>query len=137
MILQKNTPIQHRYQLVKKNMFDIQYQLQHQLPSGSILKERVKVETYQKFNNSSALAEYFRIRGKTSWKKGKQLTGMVKTKHKELRYGRYKHQDKITFFLFISLPNTDELVVYQFPKGYDPNNSEIENLFKTLKTTLS
>ena len=137
MILQKNTPIQHRYQLVKKNNYDTQYQIQYQLPPGSILKERVKVETYQKFSSSSAMAEYFRIRGNTSWKNGKQITGMWKTVHKELRYGRYKHQDKVIFFLFITNRNTEDLIVFQFPKGYDPINSEIENLYISLKSDLS
>ena len=78
----------HVYLLVKVNKCDKQYLIKDFLPLSSILTERVKVEAFKGYSSAYNLAEYFRLRGTTSWKSGKQVTGLWKSPHLSVRIMR-------------------------------------------------
>jgi hypothetical protein len=115
----------HVYLLVKVNKCDKQYLIKDFLPLGSILTERVKVEAFKGYSSAYNLAEYFRLRGTTSWKSGKQVTGLWKSPHPGVFYGDHKENNTKTLLLFKYKNDRQILLVYSFPIGFYPNKQTI------------
>ena len=121
------TITKHVYRLVKVNKCDRQYLIKDFLPPGSILTERVRVEAFKGYSSAYNLGEYFRLRGTTSWKNGKQVTGLWKSPHPDVFYGDYKENTTKTLLLFKFKNDRQILLVYSFPIGFYPKKQTILN----------
>ncbi|MFT6945599.1 MAG: hypothetical protein ACJARP_000004 [Vicingaceae bacterium] len=130
--MKKYNVIIHDYKRVKVNKCDSQYLINHELPDNSNLTERVKVEAFQGYSKAYNLAEYFRLRGETSWKGGKQITGLWKSDRENIYFGDYKKGNIKTLILFQFKENRKRLLVFVFPKGYYPQKSVINQITKDL-----
>ena len=125
--------IKHVYKAVKFNKCDTQYLIEFSLPIDSSLTERVKVEAFQGFSRAYNLAEYFRLRGSTSWKTGEQVTGLWKSNYSNVFYGDRKTKEGKTLILFFRSKNHEELTVYTYQTGYYPSKNKIQELISALR----
>lgn len=125
--------IKHSYKATKFNKCDIQYEITHPLPEISTLTERVKIEAFQGFSNAHNLGEYFRLRGATNWKDGKQVTGLWKTENRDIFYGDNKTNLGKSLIIFKFENNRETVSIYTFPEGYYPHRNIIDNLIGGLK----
>jgi len=125
--------IVHFYQAVKVNKCDIQYQIIEALPTNSPLTERVKVEAFQGYSNAHNLGEYFRLRGTTNWKDGKQLTGLFRTETSYIFRGDQRSDKGKSLILFKFENERQRLAVYTYPLGYYPNQIVLHGLIESLK----
>jgi hypothetical protein len=130
--MKKDNAIIHDYKRVKVNKCDSQYLINHELPDNSNLTERVKVEAFQGYSKAYNLAEYFRLRGETSWKGGKQITGLWKSNRENIYFGDYKKGNIKSLILFQFKENRKRLLVFVFPKGYYPQKTVINQITKDL-----
>ena len=130
--MERAKSIKHVYCAVKFNRCDTQYQLEGELPQHSWLTERVKTEAFQGYSRAYNLAEYFRLRGQTSWKTGEQVTGLWKSDFPNCFYGDRKAKGTKTLILFMRSVDHEKLTVYIFPMGYYPSKSKINELIKAL-----
>ena len=130
--MESQQTIVHRYESVKVNKCDIQYQIAHPLQTTSPLTERVKVEAFQGYSNAHNLGEYFRLRGLTNWKDGKQLTGLFRTEIPYIFYGDQKSIKGKSLILFKFENNRERLTVYCYPLGYYPNQIVLHELIQLL-----
>lgn len=122
----------HVYECVKINKCDLQFEITHPLPTQSFLTERVKVEKFQGFSDAYNLAEYFRLRGETSWKSGIQVSGIWKTKHKDIYYGDSREGSTKTLLIFHFEDDRARLTVYTYSVGYYPSKATIELIANAL-----
>lgn len=124
----------YSYRANKFNKCDTQYELTHNLPSGAILTDRVKIEAFQGFSNAYNLGEYFRLRGATNWKDGKQLTGIWKTSTPNIFYGDRRTNKGKSLLMFVFGVNRESLTVYVYPDGYYPHKTQIETIAGGLRS---
>lgn len=124
--------IVHTYKAVKFNRCDIHYEIIHALPTTSTLTERVKVEAFQGYSNAQNLGEYFRLRGATNWKDGKQLTGLWRTNHQDIFYGDRRTNSGRSLMIFIFSNNRETMRVYTFQDGYYPSRSKTDQIIAGL-----
>jgi hypothetical protein len=124
--------LQHVYECVKVNKCDRQYIISGLLPIHSELTNRVKIEAFQGYSKAYNLGEYFRLRGESSWKGGKQLTGLWKSETHEVHYGDRRTAKGKALMLFKFEQKRDILKVYTYPSGYYPSKATIESLCKAL-----
>lgn len=122
----------HHYIKTKQNKFDTQYINSKPLPLGTALTERVKVEKYQGHSSTHDIQEYFRLRGKTSWKSGAQITDLRRTERSCCYYGGYIKYRVNTLILFEFSNNREQLTVYVYSHGYYPSITEINLLVNVL-----
>lgn len=132
--MERAKSIKHTYKAVKFNKCDTQYQLDGELPQHSWLTERVKCEAFQGYSRAYNLAEYFRLRGATSWKEGEQVTGLWKSDFPNCFYGDRKKNGVKTLLLFFRSADYETLIVHIFPMGFYPIKSRINQLIKELKS---
>jgi len=125
--------IKHSYKATKFNKCDTQYEITHPLPTTSTLTERVKFEVFQGFSNAYNLGEYFRLRGATNWKDGKQLTGLFRTETSYIFRGDQRSDKGKSLILFKFENERQRLAVYTYPLGYYPNQIVLHGLIESLK----
>lgn len=121
------------YKAIKFNKCDTQYESTSPIPSASFLTERVKIEKFQGFSKAYNLAEYFRLRGTTSWKSGEQVTGIWKTNRPLFFYGDKRTQNNKTLLIFRFNETREKLRVYVFPQGYYPSKDKILSIVSGIK----
>lgn len=124
--------IKHEYLAVKFNKCDIQYEITSELPEGTYLTERVKIEKFQGFSKAQNLWEYFRLRGATSWKSGDQVTGLWKTNNPLIHYGDRMTKKGKSLIVFVRSRNHENLTVYTFKEGFYPSRSKIDGIINSL-----
>lgn len=125
--------IVHRYTATKFNKCDTQYQITHSLPITSALTERVRVEAFQGYSNARNLSEYFRLRGATNWKDGKQVTGLWKTQRAQIFFGNQLTTKGKSLILFRFENDRQTLIVYTYPHGFYPQKDKVEQIVKGLR----
>lgn len=123
----------HVYKAVKFNKCDTQYLIKDHLPKGSILTERVKIEAFQGYSKAYNISEYFRLRGLTSWKSGKQVTGLWRSNFPNIHYGDIKDGKVKTLIIFIRSNDNEVLTIYTFPDGYYPSQKKVNELITELQ----
>lgn len=131
--MEKAKSIKHVYKAVKFNKCDTQYHLEGELPQHSWLTECVKIEAFQGYSKAYNLAEYFRLRGETSWKSGEQVSGLWKSETPNCYYGDRRTGEVKTLVLFFRSVDHESLTVYIFQRGYNPSKQVINQLIKELK----
>lgn len=127
-----NAPKVYRFNPIKFNKHDTIYQAQPNNPTDSFITELVKIEKFQGYSNAYNLGLYFRIRDASSWTKSKQITGLFKTPTKGAFYGNIKEGATVSLLLFKISHLSDELTVYEYPKGYNPHRNIIDSLIATI-----
>ena len=125
--------IKHSYKATKFNKCDIHYEIAHPLPTTSALTERVKIEAFQGFSNAHNLGEYFRLRGTTNWKDGKQVTGLWQTETPNFFYGDQRTNEGKSLIVFHFKDNRETLIIYTYPSGYYPHKNTVEQIVKSLR----
>ena len=127
-----NKPRLFRFSPIKFNKHDTIYQAFEDNPKDTFITELVKVEKFQGYSNAYNLGLYFRIRDASSWAKSKQITGLFKTPIKGAFYGNIKEGATISLLLFKIDPESHELTVYEYPKGYNPHRNVIDELINQI-----
>jgi hypothetical protein len=121
-----------RFSPIKFNKHDTIYYAQMNNPKDSFITELVKIEKFQGYSNAYNLGLYFRIKDQSSWSKSKQITGLFKTTRKGVYYGNIKEGATKTLLLFKIEHESNELTVFEYPKGYNPHRNVIDNLIYTI-----
>jgi hypothetical protein len=127
-----NAPKIYRFSPIKFNKHDTIYQANTDNPNDSFITELVKIEKFQGYSNAYNLGLYFRIRDASSWAKSKQVTGLFKTTRKGAFYGDFKEGKIKTLLIFKIDPESHELTVYVYPKGYAPHRNVIDILINQI-----
>ena len=131
-MIEGNNVVSHVYKVVKVNKCDMQYIITHDLPKVSFLTERIKIEAFQGYSNATNLCEYLRLRGATSWKSGKQVSGLWKTIRKDVFYGDDKTNGIKALIIFHFEDDRSRLTVHTYPHGNYPNRAKIDELINAL-----
>lgn len=122
----------YRFNPIKFNKHDTIYQGIEDNPKDSFVTELVKIEKFQGYSKAYNLGSYFRIKNETSWAKSKQVTGLFKTTRKDAFYGDLKDSSTKTLLIFLIDQEGHELTVYEYPKGYYPSRTVIDNLINSI-----
>jgi len=121
-----------RFSPIKFNKHDTIYQAQSNNPNDSFITELVKIEKFQGYSKAYNLGLYFRIKNATSWAKSKQVTGLWKTTRKGAFYGDFRDGTTKTLLMFKIDDESNDLTVYEYPKGYNPPRNVIDLLINTI-----
>ena len=127
-----DTPRVYRFNPIKFNKHDTVYQGFESNPKDSFITDLVKIEKFQGYSNAHNLGLYFRIKDQTSWAKSKQITGLWKTTRKEAFFGDFRESTSKTLLAFKIDPESHELRVYEYPRGYYPNRNVIDCIIRGL-----
>jgi hypothetical protein len=122
----------YRFNPIKFNKHDTIYQGIEMNPKDSFITELVKIEKFQGYSNAYNLGLYFRIKDQSSWAKSKKITGLWKTTRLGAFFGDFRDNTNKTLLLFKLDPQSHELTVYEYPRGYYPNRNLIDNLIAAL-----
>ena len=117
-----------RFHIHKTNKQDTIYQGLETNPRDSFITDFVKVERFQGYSNAYNLGLYFRIKDASSWAKSKKITGLWKTQNEKVFFGDIKEDNVKTLLLFEIDPETNNLRVFEFEKGFYPSRSIIDKL---------
>jgi hypothetical protein len=126
------TILVYRFKVAKQNKQDTIYIGLETNPNESFITELVKIERFQGYSNAYNLGRYFRIRNASNWAKCKQITGLFKTDRPNVFYGDYKENNIKSLLLFRIDEITENLTVYEYPKGFYPGRSFIDELVKEI-----
>lgn len=124
--------LMYRFKVVKHNKQDTIYSGLESNPTESFITELVKIERFQGYSNAYNLGLYFRIRNTSNWSKCIQVTGLFKTTRLNVFYGDHRGNNNKTLLLFKIDDIKEELTVYEYPEGYYPSRSIIDELVKEL-----
>lgn len=122
----------YRFKVIKHNKQDTIYTGFESNPTESFITELVKIERYQGYSNAYNLGLYFRIRNTSNWSKCKQVTGLFKTMRLNVFYGDHNSNGMKTLLLFKIDDIKEELAVYEYPNGYYPSRTIIDELVKEI-----
>jgi hypothetical protein len=122
----------YRFKVAKHNKQDTIYIGLETNPKESFITELVKIERFQGYSNAYNLGLYFRIRNTTNWAKCRQVTGMFKTMRSNVFYGDNKANNSKSLLLFCIEEITENLTVYEYPQGFYPSRSIIDELVKEI-----
>jgi len=129
---QNPEPTIHKFEVVKYNKHDTIYQLCFGQPTNELITQTVKIEKFQGYSKAYNLGLYFRVKNASSWAKSKQITGLWKTTRLNHFYGDFKQNEVKNLLLFKIDPENQTMYVYEYPKGYYPSRSTIDNLIKSI-----
>ena len=119
-------PKVHKFNAIKFNKNNTQFQLCLGQFGSNFITDVVRLEQFQGFSKGYNFDHYFRLRNKSNWSKCNLVTGLWKTIKKDCFYGNYKEYEVKTLLIFkIGLDNRS-LIVYEFPKGYYPNRDIVD-----------
>lgn len=122
----------HKFKTIKVNKHDTIYEKIQSNDVNYFVTQYVKIEKFQGYSNAFNLGLYLRIKDQTSWSKSKTVTGLWKTNRKNVYYGDLKDKNFKTLLLFKITEQTNELIIYEFQRGYYPSRQTIETLSLTL-----
>lgn len=128
----KGNVLMYRFKVIKLNKQDTIYTGFESNPSESFITELVKIERFQGYSNAYNLGLYFRIRNNSNWSKCKQVTGLFKTMRMNVFYGDHKSNGLKTLLLFKIDDIKEELTVFEYPDGYYPSRTIIDELVKEI-----
>ncbi len=122
----------HKFKVFKINKHDTIYEGLQSNNLNSFVTQFVKIEKFQGYSNAFNLGLYLRVKDQSSWSKSKKVTGLWKTNRKNVYYGDLKDKNFKTLLLVRINPETNELFIYEFQRGYYPSRQTIETLSLTL-----